>query len=147
MTTVNDILMMKGRHVVSIDEARSVLEAARLMNERGIGGVVVTKEGSMVGIFTERDILRRVVSKERDLKATSIREVMTSQVVTCRPDESVEECIRLMTAQRIRHLPVVGDEGPCGMITSSDLLALQVKDQQAMIRYLKSYAFEVGGEA
>lgn len=146
MPTVKDILAAKGRDVVSLTDTASVLDAARLMNERGIGGVAVMREGNMVGIFTERDVLRRVVAEHRDPAAMPLRDVMTERVVTCRPEATLDECIAVMTAKRIRHLPVVDDSGLCGMISSGDVLAFQLEDQQATIRYLKGYAFDVGGE-
>ena len=146
MTTVQDILRKKGKDVVSIDPSESVQAAARLMNERKIGGLVVTAEGSMVGIVTERDVMRRVVAEPRDSAATTVREVMTSPVATCRPDTSLQECIGVMTGDRIRHLPVVDDEGVCGIITQGDILAFQLTEHEATIRYLSAYSGDVGGE-
>ena len=71
---------------------------------------------------------------------------MSERIVTCQPETTLDECVSVMTDKRIRHLPVVSDEGLCGIITAGDLLAFQVKDQAAIIRYLKSYTFDVGGE-
>ena len=146
MSSVTQILATKGRQVTSMESTESVLDAARLMNEKGIGGVPVTESGGIVGIFTERDILRRVVAECRDPATTTLREVMSERVVTCQPETTLDECVSVMTDKRIRHLPVVSDEGLCGIITAGDLLAFQVKDQAAIIRYLKSYTFDVGGE-
>ncbi len=146
MSSVKEILAIKGRQVTSMESTESVMDAVHLMNEKGIGGVPVTESGDVVGIFTERDILRRVVAEHRDPAATTLREVMSDRVVTCQPETTLRECIGVMTHKRIRHLPVVSDEGLCGIITAGDLLAFQVKDQEALIRYLKSYTFDVGGE-
>ncbi len=146
MSSVTQILATKGRQVTSMESTESVLDAARLMNEKGIGGVPVTESGGIVGIFTERDILRRVVAECRDPATTTLREVMSERVVTCQPETTLDECVSVMTVKRIRHLPVVSDEGLCGIITAGDLLAFQVKDQAATIRYLKSYTFDAGGE-
>ncbi len=146
MSSVKQILAKKGRQVTSLESTESVLDAARLMNEKGIGGVPVTESGGIVGIFTERDILRRVVAECRDPATTTLREVMSERIVTCQPETTLDECVSVMTDKRIRHLPVVSDEGLCGIITAGDLLAFQVKDQAAIIRYLKSYTFDVGGE-
>ncbi len=146
MATVANILEKKGKAVSSIEPTESVAAAARLMNESKIGGLVVTDEGKMVGILTERDILTRVVAQGRDPVATTVREVMTSPVATGRPDTSLDECIGVMTSKRIRHLPVVDARGVCGIITSGDLLAFQVTEHEATIRYLKSYTFDAGGE-
>lgn len=146
MSSVEQILAIKGHEVTSMESTESVMEAVNLMNEKGIGGVPVTESGEIVGIFTERDILRRVVAEHRDPAATTLREVMSDKVITCQPETTLNECIGVMTSKRIRHLPVVGNEGLCGIITAGDLLAFQVKDQAAIIRYLKSYSFDVGGE-
>lgn len=147
MATVRDILAKKGNRVFSVTADDSVAAAARLMNERKIGGLVVTDKGQMVGMFTERDILRAVVAEPRDPTATSVRKVMTSPVATCRSETTIEECVSVMTNKRIRHLPVVDDQSVCGIVTSRDVLAFQVSEQEATIRYLSSYAFDVGGEA
>ena len=128
MATVRDILARKGSRVFSVTVDDSVMTAARLMNERKIGGVVVTDEGQMVGIFTERDILRSIVAEPRDPTATTVREVMTSPVATCRSETSVDECVAVMTRKSIRHLPVVDDQSVCGIVTSSDILAFQVTE-------------------
>jgi CBS domain-containing protein len=143
MTTVKDLLAHKGREVVSLVAAESVLNAARLMNERGIGGIVVTDQGEMVGIFTERDILRRVVAEQRDPAQTVLRDVMTESVITCRPEATLEECTGVVTQKRIRHLPVVDEDGLCGLITSGDILGFQVREQQDTIDFLNSYVFDI----
>ncbi len=143
MATVKEVLTTKGSEVVKLVVEESVLTAARVMNERGIGGVVVTEAGKMVGIFTERDVLRRVVAEQRDPATTTLREVMTSPVMTCRPEATLEECIAFITAKRIRHLPVVGEEGLCGIITSGDILASRMREHEDTIQFLNSYVFDV----
>ncbi len=143
MATVQDILGRKGGEVVSTVAGESVLHAARLMNERGIGSVVVTEGGELVGIFTERDVLRRVVAEQRDPAQVTLGEVMTSPVITCRPEARLEECMALFTEKRVRHLPVVDDGGLRGLITSGDLLAHQVQEQEHTIQYLNSYVFDI----
>lgn len=143
MATVLDILGRKGGEVVSLVADESVLKAARTMNERGIGSVVVTEDGNVVGIFTERDVLRRVVAEQKDPGATTVREVMTSPVITCRPEAGLEECAAVFTEKRIRHLPVVDDGGLRGVITSGDILAHQLEEQKDTIKYLNSYVFDL----
>lgn len=142
MPTVKDVLARKGADVVSVVADDSVLAAARVMNDRGIGGVVVTDDGEPVGVFTERDVLRRVVAETRDPATTTLREVMTSPVVTCQPGDKLDACRALMTERRIRHVPVVGEDGLCGIITSGDILAHQVAEQQDTIEYLNSYVYD-----
>jgi len=143
MATVQDILGRKGGEVVSMVADESVLNAARLMNERGIGSVLVTDEGELIGIFTERDVLRRVVAEQRDPAGVTLRAVMTSPVITCRPEAGVEECMALVTEKRVRHLPVMEKGELRGLITSGDLLAHQVQEQRDTIQYLNSYMFDI----
>ncbi len=143
MPTVNVILTAKGDEVVSVVAAESVLNAARLMNERGIGGVLVMEEGELVGIFTERDILRRVVAERRDPATTTLREVMTAPVIRCRPDAKVVECRALMSQKRIRHMPVMCEDEVCGIITTGDIMAHQVEEQQDTIEHLNRYVFDL----
>ena len=143
MPTVRDILAKKGSDVITVAPKETVLHAAELMNERGIGGLVVAEGARPVGIFTERDILRRVVAPRRDPAATKVAEVMTTPVTACGPDTPVEECAAMMTAKRIRHLPVVGERGLAGVITIGDVLAFQVSEQQATIDYMHHFMFDL----
>jgi CBS domain-containing protein len=141
LAIVQSILGKKGGQVVSIGAGETVLVAASLMNERTIGGLVVTDGERVVGIFTERDILRRVVAQRKDPAATLVRDVMTAPVACCRPDTSLAECRSVMTEKRIRHLPVVERERLCGIVTIGDLMAQEVGEHQATIEYLQSYIF------
>jgi len=143
MATVRDLLARKTGEVISIAPSDSALHAAQVMNQHGIGGLVVLEKGALLGVFTERDILRRVVAAGREPGKTPVREVMTSPVISCLPDTSVEECGVIMSGKRIRHLPVTDDRGLVGLITSGDLLAFQVAEQSATIKYLNSYMFDV----
>ncbi len=142
MATVRDILNRKGSELVSVDPDTSVLDAARLMNQRAIGSVLVMEDDVLHGIFTERDILTRVVVAGRDPGTTPVGEVMTTGIVTCEPDTPLAECMATMTTKRLRRLPVVGVEGLMGVITSGDVLAFQVADQAVEIQYLNSYIHE-----
>jgi len=143
MATVRDLLARKSGEVVSIAPSDTVLTAAQVMNQHGIGGLVVMDDGTLIGVFTERDILRRVVVAGRSPADTPVREVMTFPVMTCLPETSVEECAAIMSGKRIRHLPVTDERGVVGLVTSGDLLAFQVAEQTATIQYLNSYMFDV----
>ena len=143
MSTVQSVLAKKGGQVVTIGAADTALVAATLMNERGIGGLVVLDGGRVAGMFTERDILRRVVAMRGDPATTPVREVMTSPVAYCRLETTLDECRAVMTDKRIRHLPVVDEKGVCGIVTIGDLMAHDVTDQQATIQYLNEYIFGV----
>ena len=112
------------------------------MNERGIGAVLVLEQGALVGIFTERDVMRRVVAAQRDPASVRVAEVMSTSLVTTRAETPVDECAALMTARRIRHLPVMGPAGLAGVITIGDLLAHQVGEQAVTIAQLNSYLYD-----
>lgn len=143
MGTVKDILAKKGQSVVSLEADEPVVHAARLMNERGIGGIVVMEGDHMVGVFTERDILRRVVAERRDPAATQLRDVMTTPVIYCPPDAKLDELTALMTEERIRHLPVMDEGKLCGIITTGDILAFQVREQAFHIEHLHKYVYDL----
>lgn len=143
MPTVRDLLARKQGEVISIAPSDSALHAAQVMNQHGIGGLVVLEHGALKGMFTERDILRRVVAAGKDPGSTKVRDVMTAPVITCLPETSVEECAVILSGKRIRHLPVTDDRGLVGLVTSGDLLAFQVAEQSATIQYLNSYMFDV----
>lgn len=143
MPTVRDLLARKQGEVISIAPSDSALHAAQVMNQHGIGGLVVLEHGALKGMFTERDILRRVVAAGKDPGSTKVRDVMTAPVITCLPETSVEECAVILSGKRIRHLPVTDDRGLVGLVTSGDLLAFQVAEQSATIQFLNSYMFDV----
>jgi CBS domain-containing protein len=143
MATVREILARKGAEVVAVHPSDTVRHAADSMNQRGIGGVVVVENDELVGIFTERDVLRRVVGEGRDPAATPVAEVMTWPVITCLPRTSLEECAALMTARRLRHLPVFDGSALAGVVTIGDVLAFQVSEQQATIQYMSSYVYDL----
>ncbi len=139
MPTAQTILDRKGNDVATVEHASNVLEAAIVMNQRKIGAVVVSDGDRVVGIFTERDILNRVVAGKRSPDATRVGDVMTSPMACCRRDTPIEECRAVMTGKRIRHLRVVEEGQLYGMISSGDILANEVKDQQNTIEYLHEY--------
>lgn len=121
MGTVHDILARKGSQVFTVPAGASVLDAARVMNEHKIGALLVELDGRTVGILTERDILTRIVADQRDPKGVSVAEVMTRQVLSCRPTTRLNEARKVMRERRIRHLPVMEQERVIGMISIGDL--------------------------
>lgn len=143
MAAVRDLLARKSGEVVTVTGSTTVLDASTLMVERGIGGVVVVEAGGLVGIFTERDVLRRVVAVRLDPAQTLVRDVMTAPVLTVTPETPLEECQATMTQRRIRHLPVVGPAGLGGLVSSGDVLAYEVAERQATIQQLESYVYSV----
>jgi CBS domain-containing protein len=143
MSTVRDILARKGSTLISVRPTDTVLRAATLMNDEGIGGVLVMDGAQLAGIFTERDVLRRVVAAGRDPARTAVSEVHTSSVVTCGPETSIDECAALMTARHIRHLPVRQGGALVGLVTIGDVLAFQVSEQQTTIEQMNNYLFDL----
>ncbi len=139
MSTVKSILEKKGSFVAFVSTNCSVLEATKEMNERHIGALVVQDGERVVGIFTERDILARVVAEQRDPAGTKVSEVMTSPVACCLSDTTFEECKEVMTDKRVRHLPVVENNRLLGIVTSGDILAFERAGRIKTIKYLKEY--------
>jgi CBS domain-containing protein len=140
MATVKDILAVKGSQVLTISPDASVLLAATLMNDHRVGSVVVLDQGRVAGMFTERDVLRRVVGDQRDPAKTSVAEVMTADVICCRPETAIEEVRGAMKNRRIRHLPVVDDSnGLLGLISIGDLNAQLAAIQEQTIHLLHEY--------
>jgi len=141
MHTVGQILQKKGSSVASIDANATVLDAAKLMNERRIGALVITRGENVVGIFTERDILNRVVAAGRPAAETRVHDVMTSPIACCRRDTTDTECRSVMRGKRIRHLPVVEDGRLLGIISIGDIIEDQDAQKQETIQYLHEYLY------
>jgi CBS domain-containing protein len=142
MPKVRDILARKGHAIVSVAPTATVRAAAALMNERGVGGLLVVDETKqLLGVFTERDILRRVVVTGLDPETTLVADVQTTDVVTCLPDTGLDECSVIMTKRRIRHLPVADADTVYGVITIGDVLAYRIAEQESTIQYLNGYMF------
>jgi len=142
MSTVREILHRKGSHVQTVGPDATVMDAATLMNEHKIGALAVLDRGQVVGMFTERDVLRRVVGERRDPVTTRVHEVMTSEIVCCRVETTIEEVRGSMMNRRIRHLPVIDGEGQLiGMISIGDLNALQATHQEQTIHHLHEYLY------
>ena len=143
MAIVNDILAQKGsRVVVTVAKGETVLRAAQVMNEHRIGALVVLEGDQIAGMFTERDVLRRVVGEERAPAATRVEEVMTAEVACCTPQTPVEEARAAMKNQRIRHLPVVDGEGRLrGLVSIGDLNAFESASKEETIFWLNEYLY------
>jgi CBS domain-containing protein len=140
MATAKDILLIKGSRVATISPEATVYEAAVRMNEDRIGALVVLDQGQLVGMFTERDILQRVVGLRRDATQTLVQEVMSTEVMCCQPHTSLEEARGVMKNRRVRHLPVIGDDGNLvGLISIGDLNAYQTCHHEQTIYMLEQY--------
>jgi CBS domain-containing protein len=143
MATLGDLLATKGHGVVAVQPSDTVLQAANLMNDLNIGGLVVLEGDRLAGIFTERDVLRRVVAQALDPATTPVAEVMTTPVITCSPDINLDDCAGLMTSRGVRHVPVHDGKGLLGVVTIRDVLAYKVNEQQATLEQMTHYIYDV----
>ncbi len=142
MPTVKEILENKGPQVITIHPEASVFEAAQRMNEYKIGALVVVDDGRVVGMFSERDILQRVVAPRRDASVASVADVMTSEVVCCQLHTSLDEARGVMKNRRIRHMPILDDDGQLlGLVSIGDLNAYQAHSQEKTIYLLHQYIY------
>ena len=139
MSQVSEILQGKSGALYQIDAEASVLDAVRAMVEANVGALLVTEDGEITGIVTERDYLRRVTLEGREESVTAVREIMTSPLVVVTPETDVDECMALMTDRRIRHLPVMVDGKVTAIVSIGDLVKFISKQQSFEIRYLHEY--------
>lgn len=142
MDTVRSLLAKKGSHVWSVGRGATVLQGALLMREHHVGCLVVLDQDRVMGIFTERDILERVVADQRDPSQTSVAEVMTEEVFCCTPATPLAEARSAMRDRRLRHLPVMDGEGRLiGLVSIGDLNAHLAADQEQTIFALHEYMY------
>lgn len=140
MTRVSDILSEKGTDVLQIDGSAMVLEAIKRMVEANVGSLLVTEDGQLSGIFTERDYLRRVALEGRTEEDTPVREIMSSPLVYVTPETSIDECMAVMTERRIRHLPVLREDNDVvGVVSIGDVVKYQTKERDVQIKFLTEY--------
>ncbi|HEY3343816.1 MAG TPA: CBS domain-containing protein [Anaerolineaceae bacterium] len=134
MDTVRHILQLKGKDVWSIRPDATVLDSLRMMDSKGVGALVVTQDNHLVGIISERDYARKVILKGKSSKDTLVSEIMTAHVITVDPDQTLDECMELMTTKSIRHLPVVDGERVVGVISMRDVMAAIIHRQREALR-------------
>jgi len=140
MKTVAEILKAKGDETVhTVEHTASVFDAVKLMAQKNIGALLVLEQGRIVGMITERDYARKVVLMARSSKDTPVREIMTTSVIFVRPDQSSEECMALMTDNRVRHLPVIQDGRLIGLLSIGDLVKSIISEQKFTIEQLQHY--------
>ena len=141
MATVSDILKAKPNvTVLTTEKNETILAATQRMKDHSIGSLIVTDGGRLCGIFTERDVLRRVVVAQRNPAVTLVGEVMTSHVACCSLETSVDEVRSIMKTHRVRHLPVVNNDGELlGLISIGDLNAYLANDREVTMHFLNEY--------
>jgi CBS domain-containing protein len=139
MTTARQLLDHKGRAIFSIGPDEPVLEAIRLMADHHIGALLVMKGDELVGIVSERDYARKVILKGRSSADTPVAQIMSSPVITVSLNNTVQECMQLMTSRRLRHLPVLEGKRVVGMVSIGDLVKAVMDEQQQTIEQLESY--------
>jgi CBS domain-containing protein len=139
MITVKQILDEKGREAWTVVPDTTVLDALKLMAEKGIGALVVVENARIVGIVSERDYARKIILKGRFSKDTPVRDIMTSQVYGVHPSATAEECLALMTDRRIRHLPVLEKDKLAGIISIGDVVKAVMSAQKVTIQQLENY--------
>jgi len=139
MTTVAQLLQEKGRAVWSIAPDATVYAALSLMAEKNVGALIVVEDARVVGILSERDYARKVILKGKFSKDTLVREIMTDQVYFLHPEQTIEECMALMTAERVRHLPVLEDDQLVGIISIGDVVRVVISEKEFLIKQLEHY--------
>ena len=139
MTTVKHVLDKKGNDVHFIHPGASVFDALKLMAENDIGSLVVLEDDKLVGIITERHYAREIVLKGKTSSGTLVRDIMSTKVICARPDQSVEECMAVMTARAVRHLPVLEQGRLVGIVSIGDMVKSVIGDQKFIIEQLEHY--------
>jgi CBS domain-containing protein len=139
MKTVKEILEAKPNKLLSIAPDATVLDALKLMADKEVGALVVLEGERLAGIFSERDYARKVILHGKASKDTLVREIMTQKVVCVRPDQSVEDCMALMTDKRVRHLPILDDTRVIGVISIGDVVKEVISEQRFVIEQLEHY--------
>ena len=139
MKSVKQLLQGKGDSVFAVAPGDSVFEAIRVMAEKGVGALVVLEDGRLAGMVSERDYARKVILHGRSSQDTAVRDIMTAKVVTVKSEQTVEDCMALMTQHRIRHLPVVDAGKLAGVLSIGDLVKELIADREETIKQLESY--------
>jgi len=139
MKTVAQLLRTKRNEVLSISPEAPVFEALGVMADKNVGALLVVDGESLVGIFSERDYARKVVLRGKSSKETPVREIMSSRVLYVRPEQSVDECMALMTDKRVRHLPVLDQAKVVGVISIGDVVKAKIEEQEFVIEQLQNY--------
>lgn len=139
MKSVHDILKTKGRDIWSVRPDDTIFDSLKVMADKGVGALLVMDGGKLAGIVTERDYARKVILEGKSSKSSKVSEIMTTKVLCVNPDQTVDECMALMTEKRARHLPVVQHKEVVGIVSIGDLVKAMINEQQVLIDHLQHY--------
>lgn len=139
MSTVRNILQKKGHSVFSVSPDTSVYDALEDLEEKNLGGLVVVEDGKLIGVFTERDYARKVILKGRSSRETLVRDIMSNRPIFVNPDNTLDECMQLMSDKFIRHLPVMENGELVGVISIGDLVRYIINEKDFIIQNLEHY--------
>jgi CBS domain-containing protein len=143
--SINEILDHKGAMVWTVAPDTTVFEAIQMMSNKNVGALLVTERDKLIGIISERDYTRKVALKGKSSKETQVHEILSEQVLSVTPRHSIEECMRLMTEHRVRHLPVLDGEKITGVVSIGDLVNWIISAQSTTIRQLETYISGIPG--
>jgi len=141
--TIDSILQHKGSSIWSVTPETTVFDSIKLMSQRNIGALPVMKDGKLTGVFSERDYTRKIVLKGKSSKTTAVQEILSTPVISVTPQKTIEECMRLMTEHRIRHLPVLEGDRVVGIVSIGDLVNWIISAQHAALNQMEAY---IGGQ-
>ena len=139
MTTIAQLLNTKGNQVWSVKPEATIFEALEIMSEKEIGALLVMEDGKLTGIFSERDYARKVILKGKSSKETLVEELMTKKVFYIDSQNTINDCMAMMTAKRIRHVPVIEDNQVVGIVTIGDVVNQIISEQEVTINHLENY--------
>ena len=139
MTTIAQLLNTKGDQIWSVKPDTTIFEALEIMSEKEIGALLVMEDGKLTGIFSERDYARKVILKGKSSKETQVGELMTKKVFYIDSQKTINDCMAMMTAKRIRHVPVIEDNQVMGIITIGDVVNQIISEQEVTINHLENY--------
>lgn len=137
--TVRDVLRSKGGQTFSVDADATVFAALEMMAKEDIGALLVMNGGRLIGLLSERDYARKVILKGLSSPQTKVREIMTETIFYARPEQTVEECMAIITAKRCRHLPVLDDDQLVGLVSIGDLVKASIAEKKFIIEQLENY--------
>jgi len=139
MTTIETLLRIKGNDIWSVAPQATVYEALQILSEKDVGALLVVHKGEVVGIFSERDYARKLVLKGKFSKDTPVGELMTREVLYVGPESTIEDCMALMTAKSVRHLPILENKQLIGIVTLGDVVKQIISQQEFTIEQLENY--------